>query len=63
MKQEFIMVLDEDQEQKLRTFSLYRSLEKGSDEQPIISGLYIQQAEIGDNPPKKLHMTLKKIDP
>ena len=63
MKKEFIMVHDELQEQKLVGYSLYRSLRKGSNERPIIDGLYIQQEEIGKNPPIKLKMTLEKIDP
>ena len=63
MKKEFIMVLDEHFEPKLFGYSLYRSLEKGRDERPIIDGLYIQREEIGKIPPIKFRMTLEKIDP
>ena len=62
MKKEFIMVLDEIYEPKLIGYSLYRSLEKSSDERSIVDGLYIQREEIGKIPPIKFKMTLEEID-
>lgn len=59
MKRGFILVLDEEYELKLAGYCLYRSLEKGDNERPIIDGLYIQRSEIGRSPPQKIRLTVE----
>jgi len=58
MEKEFTMVLDEEYEQKLAGYCLYRSLEKGDNERPIVDGLYIQRNEIGQPPPSKIELII-----
>ena len=52
------MVLDEEYERKLAGYYLYRSLEKGHNERPVVDGLYIQRDEIGQSPPLKIKLTI-----
>ena len=59
MKRGFTMILDEEYEQKLAGYCLYRSLEKGDNERPLIDGLYIQREEIRQSPPRQISLTLE----
>ncbi len=59
MRKGFNMVLDEEYDRKLAGYCLYRSLEKGDNERPIVDGLYIQREEIGHSPPRKIKLTIE----
>ncbi|MFC1978229.1 hypothetical protein ACFLWS_08245 [Chloroflexota bacterium] len=59
MTSRFTMILDEEYEQKLAGYCLYRSSEKGDNNRPLIDGLYIQREQIEPIPPKCIELTLE----
>ena len=59
MKKGFTLVLDEEYERKLAGYYLYRSIEKGNNERPIIDGFYIQREETGQSPPRNIKITIE----
>ncbi len=56
--EQFTLVIDKEQEEKLSGYCLYRSVEKQSG-RPTIDGVYIQRRHLANQPPDEITITLE----